>query len=393
LSSDGTLTRNVLRFCAALRAEHGFAVGHAEARDALRALEVTGVGDPQRARGALRLVFCGKRQEIAAFERAFDAYFLHVRGLRQRDYAPRHTRGDEARRAGVRSEKGAPPRDDSDDGGEAGVVRARRPVADASDSATSWAALLARYSPAAGRAAPPAIAAEGLTEMLEAASRVIAEARLGRSRRWRPQERGERFDLRRTLRRSLHTGGDPVSLRRLGHPPRNPRFVVLVDGSRSMSEHGALMLQFAYAMCRRSRRVSAHLFSTESRDVTRILRELPPGGALQGVGEAWGGGTRIGANLLAFARGAGRRLLSGDTVVIVASDGLDLGDVEPLVRAMREIRRRSAAIVWINPLASTPGYAPTARGMHAALPYVTSLAGARDAATLGRVMRGATGRL
>ena len=41
---------------------------------------------------------------------------------------------------------------------------------------------------------------------------------------------------------------------------------------------------------------------------------------------------------------------------------------------MREIKRRSASVIWLNPLASHPEFKPTARGMQAALPYISRLA-------------------
>ncbi|MGA7094890.1 MAG: VWA domain-containing protein, partial [Candidatus Cybelea sp.] len=156
------------------------------------------------------------------------------------------------------------------------------------------------------------------------------------------------------------------------HPLRNPRFVVLLDGSRSMSEHAPRMLQFAYALCRRSRRADAFLFSTQLQEVTRKLRDALGGGSchLEGLGEAWGGGTRIGASLTEFLRKYAARL-SDQTFVIIVSDGLDVGDIPQLQRAMRELARRCAAVAWLNPDASLPGYAPSARGIAAALPYVT----------------------
>jgi uncharacterized protein with von Willebrand factor type A (vWA) domain len=37
---------------------------------------------------------------------------------------------------------------------------------------------------------------------------------------------------------------------------------------------------------------------------------------------------------------------------------------------MARLSRVAHSIVWVNPLKVTPGYAPLARGMAAALPYV-----------------------
>jgi uncharacterized protein with von Willebrand factor type A (vWA) domain len=46
------------------------------------------------------------------------------------------------------------------------------------------------------------------------------------------------------------------------------------------------------------------------------------------------------------------------------------GDPEVLAEQMQRLQRVSFRTVWVNPLKVTPGYAPLARGMAAALPYV-----------------------
>jgi uncharacterized protein with von Willebrand factor type A (vWA) domain len=107
---------------------------------------------------------------------------------------------------------------------------------------------------------------------------------------------------------------------------------------------------------------------------------------LHDLGEAWGGGTRIGASLSKFVHRYGARL-SGQTFVIIISDGLDVGEISQLQKAMREIARRSAAIAWINPDADRAGYAPSARGMAAALPYVTIFASFENANALTKLAR------
>ena len=57
-------------------------------------------------------------------------------------------------------------------------------------------------------------------------------------------------------------------------------------------------------------------------------------------------------------------------VVVILSDGWDRGDPEQLAEQMERLRRVAHRIVWVNPLKVTPGYAPLARGMAAALPHV-----------------------
>jgi len=391
----GALSANIIDFCSWLRSEFHFCVGHAEARDALRAVELVGIADPRRFRSALRLTVCTKPEELDIFESAFDAFFLHPeRGARQSMYAPRHTRGRARERSDDSAQQGgerltgaqAATQTDAQGTGTAGELQA---VDESPSDTAGWEALRARYSPQAGAAAPPRIDATAVRERLAEASRLVSSVRLGRLRRWKPHPVGPRFDMRRTLRASLRTGGDLVALRFLRNPLRNPRFVLLIDGSRSMSAHGALMLEFAYALAQRSRRTHVFLFSTQLREVTLQLRKAArhQEHRLSDVGEAWGGGTRIGTSLAEFVHVFGARCLSDETVTIIYSDGLDVGDVRQLERAMREIHRRSAGVIWVNPLEGTPGYTPTARGMQASLPYVDAFVGARDAAELAGLAR------
>ena len=145
-----------------------------------------------------------------------------------------------------------------------------------------------------------------------------------------------------------------------------------------MTECVQPILAFSAALCRRSRRVGVFMFSTGMRDVTRALTDRPE--RLQRLGDAWGGGTRIGNNLCDFVRGRGQRLLTNDTLAIIFSDGIDAGELERLTRAMRDLHRRVAGVVWINPHAGHADYKPETGGMRAALPYVDLLAGPRDAA-------------
>lgn len=359
---------SMLAFTTLLRTEFDIPAGHAHTYEALRALEAIGVADERRVRCALRSVFCSRQEELDRFDRAFDVFFRNI--VRSAAKPPVHEpHGDEP------APQDAP-------------VRRRDPKPEKS-AAHAWQILQARYSPTAARTQEaPVIPVAGLAEALADASRLIAGLRLGRSRRWRPHVRGPRFDLRRTLRASLQTGGEPARIRTLGHPLRNPRIVLFIDASRSMAEHVPGLLQFAYALCRRSHRASVFVFSTALREITRDLRKTVADAErpLEPLGEAWGGGTRIGASLREFVRTYGGRL-GTDTLVIVASDGLDVGDIAALEHALREIARRCTGILWLNPHAGSAGFTPSARGMQAALPYISALLDAGDLQSLGSAAR------
>lgn len=359
----------VLAFGAHLRDEHGFAIAHAKSHDALRAAELVGITDMPRLRHAFRFVYCSSPDEVGSFDRAFDRFFAGPEGIAQ-PQAP--------------AKRGRPVAAD-----DAGDEAERRPVPnDLPPAAAAWQTLRMRASLSAAPSEPPIVSDVDLDPLLAAAGTLIASLRIGRSRRLRPARNGPRFDLRRTLRASLRTGGDPVALHRHGPPRRNPRFVVLIDGSRSMVEHAGPGLQFAHALCRRTRRAHAFVFSTAIRDVTRALREPAQAGrVLRDLGDAWGGGTRIGTSLVEFVRASGVQLLRPDTVVLIVSDGLDAGEGAALERAMRALRRGSAAVIWLHPHAGSPDFRPAATGLRTALPYVTLLAPGRDRSDLVRLAR------
>jgi hypothetical protein len=84
----------------------------------------------------------------------------------------------------------------------------------------------------------------------------------------------------------------------------------------------------------------------------------------------WSGGTRLGESLRRFNDTWGVRGMARGAIVVVLSDGWDRGDPEILAEQMQRLKRIAYRVVWVNPLKVTPGYAPLARGMAAALPYV-----------------------
>lgn len=349
----------IAAFCAELRATYGLRLGPAEIADALRALAVVGVGDVCAVRRALRLVCSASPEEAARFDEAFDAFFLGVCNVR--------------RPVTVWTE----------------AAPEAPPTADEPPSPEVWRALVARYSPARSPAPePPAIGRDASGDYGRAAGRLIAEVRRGRSRRWRPAARGPRLDPRRTLRASLRTAGDQVVLRHLAHPRRNPRFVLVFDGSRSMAPYAELMLGFAAALVRRTSRARVLLFSTDVRDVTRELRAVHRRGArsLDDLGAAWGGGTRIGAALHGVTR-AGARWLSPDTTVLVFSDGLDSGGEVELRAALHAMRRAGADVWWLHPHAGAPGFAPATAALRTAAPFVGAFIGVPDVAALSALRR------
>ena len=82
------------------------------------------------------------------------------------------------------------------------------------------------------------------------------------------------------------------------------------------------------------------------------------------------------------------RVLTPDTLVIISSDGLEVGETQLLESTMREIKRRSAGIIWLNPLSSHQDFKPSSRGMKTALPFIAKLTHAQLPSEFSRLVDG-----
>jgi len=194
-----------------------------------------------------------------------------------------------------------------------------------------------------------------------------------RTRRTRPASTGAVFDMRRTLRRSLRTQGEPFDRAWRARKSRTRPLVLILDVSGSMSPYARALMQFAYAAMAAGRRVETFCFGTRLTRVTRTLRTKDPDRALHEIGqqvEDWEGGTRIGESLKTLLDGWSQRAALRGSVVVLCSDGLERGDPELLRAQMARLRRLAHRVVWVNPLKGSPRYEPLARGMAAALPSV-----------------------
>src|SRR3569833_3827471 len=131
-----------------------------------------------------------------------------------------------------------------------------------------------------------------------------------RTRRYRPDPRGHRIDMRKTLRQALRTEGEIINFHRLGRLSRPAPIVALLDISGSMSEYTRLFLHFLHAIADARKRVSVFLFGTRLTNVTRALRQRDPDEALASCSanvEDWAGGARGAAARRAGGGGGARR--------------------------------------------------------------------------------------
>jgi uncharacterized protein len=215
--------------------------------------------------------------------------------------------------------------------------------------------------------------------------RIAAAAPRRVTRRLRPALKGRRLDLRRTLRRSLRTEGEPFRRAWRDRRTRRRPLILLLDVSGSMAPFSRALLQFAYGSLAAGRRVEVFCFGTRLTRVTRFLRRSDPDRALADVGRHvvdWQGGTRIGESIRTLLGAWGQRSALRGSVVLLCSDGLERGDPKVLEAQMARLSRLAHRVVWVNPLKGSPRYEPLARGMAAALPHVDSFLPGHDLRSL-----------
>jgi uncharacterized protein with von Willebrand factor type A (vWA) domain len=168
-----------------------------------------------------------------------------------------------------------------------------------------------------------------------------------------------------------------------GERPR--RLILLCDVSGSMDAYSRALLRFLHAAVVSRGRVEAFALGTRLTRLTRDLSSHDPDAAISAAARHvvdWSGGTRLGEGLRRFNDEWGVRGMARGAIVVIMSDGWDRGDPELLAEQMERLHRVAHRIVWVNPLKASPGFAPLARGMAAALPYVDEFVEGHSLASL-----------
>ncbi len=398
------------RFVRVLRRD-GVDVPPTGSLEAARALAIVGLGDRNAADAALRASLLSSPADGDAFEEAFPKFWHRLRtGLdRIATVGAGSTPGrggEDANDARIEPDVDAastepessdeparlpdakPPEADDGEGTideEAVRIPTSRRYAAGDREATDGDADAARYSAVGG-----SHRVEPVYGVLSAAERTAIDRFVGSlaslpGRRRQRTPRGDGVDARSALRASLSTGGAPIDLPRIAPVESELRCCLLVDVSGSVLDtlDRAALLALGDHVVRTAFDARVFLFDTDLAEVTDAFTRSngDPAAALNEREVEWGGGTRIG-HALETLRRVDPYAVDRRTVVIVVSDGLDVGEPDLLAEGITWLANRSAAIVWLNPLAVSPAFEPTARGMSTAMPYVDALFGFSRASDL-----------
>jgi uncharacterized protein with von Willebrand factor type A (vWA) domain len=393
----------LVRFVGRLR-DDGVRVAADGTLEAARALAVVGLADREPAADALRAALLSGADDAAAFDEAFPTFWHRLRTGLERiatHEGSAATDGDEsgpAPDAALESESADLPADaeasapDSSEGSERVDVR----ISTGRRHATGERAIdggddaVRRYSAVGGRepvAADDVSLSDGESTAID---RFVAALATIPGRRTRSAEGGDSVDARRALRTSLGTGGTAMELPMRDPVPSELRCCLLLDVSGSVLDtiDRETLLSVAERLQETARTGSVFLFDTDLVDATRAFERAAgdPAAALREAEIEWGGGTRIG-DALGTLRRRHSHAVDRRTVVVVVSDGLDVGDPAVLEEGITWLARRADAVVWLNPLAVSPAYEPRSRGMATCLPYVDGLFGFAEPADLAAAAR------
>jgi len=233
-----------------------------------------------------------------------------------------------------------------------------------------------------------------LAQLYRLMSRLRLATPVRRARRRERARHGAHVDLRRTLRGSLRTAGDPIRLARRRRRVVPRRLVMLCDISGSMEPYSRAYLQFLTCAAGAGPNAEAFAFATRLTRLTRALASRRPERAMRRAAAAapdWSSGTRIGDALKEFNDRHGRRGMARGAVIVILSDGWERGDPELVGREMARLARLAHRIVWVNPRMSASSFLVRAGGMVAALPYCDALVSGHSFAALAEVARAIAG--
>jgi uncharacterized protein len=395
--ADGTTTSQpagplppLVAFGRQLRA-NGLAVGTGRILTFARAVAALGLTDRESLYWAGRTTMIGRKEDFAAYDEAFADWY---RGLIQqgelRIELTLPTSGGAKRQADWGEQ-----RDDLDVtvGGVAAMWRSAGDEEPEDDEETSIRIVASGVEVLREKSFPD-LTEEERARVAAMIRRLAVTAPVERTRRTKPASKGATFDIRRTLRRSLRTQGEPFDRARRARKSRTRPLVLILDISGSMAPYARALMQFGYAAMAAGRRVEVFVFGTRLTRVTRTLRTKDPDRAMHEIGKQvadWEGGTRIGDSLKTLLDGWSQRAALRGAVVVLCSDGLERGDPELLKAQMARLRRLAHRVVWVNPLKGSPRYEPLARGMAAAMPSIDEFLSGHNLESLehlGRVLGG-----
>jgi uncharacterized protein with von Willebrand factor type A (vWA) domain len=372
--SESRLADNLLLFCRTLR-QAGLPVGPGQVIEATRAVLETGIDRRDDFRVALRSVLVTDIGQQRLFDQAFHIYFRNPRLLERMMGLLLPTLEQEA----------PPPEPDK------AIRRLMEAMADDSKAESDEVIVEIEREGTFSRREVlqhkdfEQMSLEEQAEAREFLRHGVEFLRELPTRRFRPSSAGRRYDLRRSMQLMARSNGQLIQLARKKPRTRPPTVVLIADISGSMTRYSRMFLHFAHALGLRSHAVHAFVFGTRLTNITRWLADHDVDRAMHKVSAEvadWDGGTRIADCLERFNVDWARRVLTGRSVVVLLTDGLERDSVSDLAFQARRLQRSTSELVWLNPMLRYDRFEPKAQGIRAMLPCVDHFLPAHNVASL-----------
>jgi len=375
----GQLAENVLLFCRTLR-RAGLPIGPGQVIEAGLAVLQSGIERRDDFYFALRAVLVTNPAQFRLFAQAFHIHFRNPRLLERMmglllptlERVSDEAYGEEA----IRRLMEAMPGETEHDDGEV-VIEI--------DQSGSWShrEILRQKDFEQMSLQEQSDAKKMLREEIDVIKKVPV-------RRYRADTHGHRYDMRRSMQLMLRNNGQLIELAKKRRQLRPPTLVLICDISGSMSRYSRIFLHFAHALSSRRQTVHSFVFGTRLTNISHRLADRDVDRALARVStevKDWDGGTRIADCLKRFNVDWGRRVLSGNSVVLLLSDGLERDVDSDLGFQMERLQRSCAQLIWMNPMLRYAKFEAKAMGIKAMLPHVDLFLPAHNVASLMQLAR------
>ena len=369
------LSAHIVAFCRYIRTQ-GFQAGPAEQADALSALEILSLSDPDIFRLTLKAVLVKNLKQWHIFDALYQEYWDHL--SKAVDSKVKQRKEPEEKK-----NKPTPKKED--------VPSLQSLKSWLHGNKESEEIATATYSQAKSQMQKDfsEFTQDELQEVMQILAKIAKSLATRYQRRYQATKQQMLFDFRRTMRQNMRRGGEILDIAYRKHKIRRLKLIMLCDVSKSMDLYSRFLVQFIYAFQYAYRHIETFVFSTSLHHISEQLREKNFGEALAALSDEvpeWSGGTRIGESLHAFVQQYAAKMLDERTIVLIMSDGWDTGDVDLMAESMKKIHRQAGNIIWLNPLAGSSTFKPTVRGMQAALPYIDIFASVHNLESLKKLM-------
>jgi uncharacterized protein len=364
---SGRLLENIMHFARALRAA-GLPIGTGRVLDAVRAVEAAGIADRADFYWVLHAVFVNRREQHELFEQAFHIFWRNPQlmekmlGILLPTFGVGEPEEPERSEISRRVAEALLPKPSETPPGKESAQEIEI------DAVMTWSDRELLQSKDFEQ-----MSAEEIRRAQATLRRLVLPLAEIRTRRYEPNPRPAKVDMRASLRAALRTSGGIIPLKFRRTRMRPPTLVVLCDISGSMESYSRMLLHFLHALTNHRDRVHSFLFATRLTNITRQLRHRDVDLALAKVGDAvedWSGGTRIGECLKAFNRDWSRRVLGQGAVLLLITDGLDRDTGVGLGQEMERLHKSCRRLIWLNPLLRYEGFEPKSAGIRALIPHV-----------------------